>query len=573
MLVRMTKTADPIEASAKKIAVFAGPTATVVNTAALITSDKARASYGLDENPTGVPLRRTPDSLRPQRLAAPVTVYVEQFSAHPLEQDAAALYAPPDGFIAGGVFSEARRSESDIPVYRVTLEPDDGLYLLPYFGRQANGRAWDTTCTDEASSSGACRQTFYPDASRLFEEIDRFGLGDDGHAGLLSSRATYDFFRAVPSGGYTQGLKASQRTDVGAGDITPEALGVDYFPYAPIRREPRLAQLAQITNVVTRSMASDDYAGMLWLEGSPNAEETCYWLGLLVDTTVPIVATTAPDSPHGTLRGSGDRNVVDAIDYILSEVWMDATGRDRVGPTVIHDQLAITARDAQKGSARAGGFLATGGHGGVVAAVGDRTTLMFIPHSRSTHASQVNLTSLPNVVSGVERTPTGIRRAAVRTKTPTGDLSADAMPSVTIVKGARFEGAAGSGGGTETAVLSIIEWNLDHSPLSGFVAEGAASYGTMPDATTTALTEAAFSGMPVVKVGRGNADGVVTRRSVGLAIAGGNMTATKARLLLMACLLRFGALPPARNPARPTTTEVAATESAIAEYQRVFDTH
>jgi len=35
------------------------------------------------------------DVLRPQRLAAPVTVYVEQFSAHPLERDATPLGAEP----------------------------------------------------------------------------------------------------------------------------------------------------------------------------------------------------------------------------------------------------------------------------------------------------------------------------------------------------------------------------------------------------------------------------------------------------------------------------------------------
>ena len=42
--------------------------------------------------PDGTPLRF--DALRAQRLAAPATVYVEQFSAHPLESDAAELYGP-----------------------------------------------------------------------------------------------------------------------------------------------------------------------------------------------------------------------------------------------------------------------------------------------------------------------------------------------------------------------------------------------------------------------------------------------------------------------------------------------
>ena len=47
------------------------------------------------------------DSPRYQRLAAPVTVYIEMFTAHPLESDARELYAPPDGYVNGrGVFSK-----------------------------------------------------------------------------------------------------------------------------------------------------------------------------------------------------------------------------------------------------------------------------------------------------------------------------------------------------------------------------------------------------------------------------------------------------------------------------------
>ena len=66
------------------------------------------------------------------------------------------------------------------------------------------------------------------------------------------------------------------------------------------------------------------------------------------------------------------------------------------------------------------------------------------------------------------------------------------------------------------------------------------------------LKRATFSGMPVVKVGRGNAGGFVDATRDPLAIAGSNLTATKARLLLMACLLKLGCLPPAADPAKPT---------------------
>jgi hypothetical protein len=56
-------------------------------------------------------------------------------------------------------------------------------------------------------------------------------------------------------------------------------------------------------------------------------------------------------------------------------------------------------------------------------------------------------------------------------------------------------------------------------------------------------------------------------------IAGANLTVTKARLLLMACLMKFGALPPAADPLRPTPAEAAATLAKISEYQAIFDTH
>src|SRR5690242_6354477 len=107
-----------------RIAVFSGPTATVQNNEPLVTSNKAREKHGLPPRlgRDGDPLRF--DALRPQRLAAPVTVYVQQYSAHPLEQDAAELYGPPDGYVdAAGAFHRERQSSGDVPVYEMTLRP------------------------------------------------------------------------------------------------------------------------------------------------------------------------------------------------------------------------------------------------------------------------------------------------------------------------------------------------------------------------------------------------------------------------------------------------------------------
>ncbi|SLJ82638.1 Uncharacterised protein [Mycobacteroides abscessus subsp. abscessus] len=44
-------------------------------------------------------------------------------------------------------------------------------------------------------------------------------------------------------------------------------------------------------------------------------------------------------------------------------------------------------------------------------------------------------------------------------------------------------------------------------------------------------------------------------------------------MLLMAALLKLGALPVAADPEHPTADERAATERAVAAYQQIFDTH
>ena len=464
-----------------------------------------------------------------------------------------------------------------MPVYEVTLRPEDGLYPLPYMARQANGQAWEDDGAVPQAPAAQCRQPFYPDASRLFEEIDRLGIGDDGLASLLSSKADYDFYRAVPSGGYTKGLPASKRTDVGEGDIAPEMLGRDFFPYRPayLRWEPPMASLARLTNVVQQALASGQYAGAIWLEGSPFVEETSYWLNLLIDTPVPFVGN-ASQRAHGAVSNDGDRNIIDAVDYILSRIWADNDGRDSVGVLVIQDEQLFTAREVQKADARPGGYVATGGHGGIIGTMGQPgpPALTFRPVKRHTHTSAVNLSRLPACVEGVRLDNGRLARVAVPIKDAQGTLLAAAIPKVTIAKHARYLPEDTSGDlEAEVDILARIAKNLREAPLAGFVAEGSAPFASMSNAVEAVLRRAALSGMPVVKVGRGNAEGVVDQTRATLAIAGSNLTATKARLLLMACLLRFGSLPPAVDPTCPTPAELEAVQAKLAEYQAVFDTH
>ena len=162
----------------------------------------------------------------------------------------------------------------------------------------------------------------------------------------------------------------------------------------------------------------------------------------------------------------------------------------------------------------------------------------------------------------------------VRVKDDRGELLATAIPKVTVVKHARYlndDGSLDPAGEVET--LSRIERNLRDFPLAGFVGEGAAPYGNLSKVVEAALVRAVFSGMPVVLAGRGNVEGPVPPRPGSFFITGSNLTSTKARLLLMASLLRLGAIPPAADPAAPTPAEIEAVRAAIARYQAIFDTH
>lgn len=549
-----------------KIAVFSGQNATIQNGLPLITSNKAREKYGL---PLRTDQQRRPlrfDSLRPQRLAAPVTVYIEAFSAHPLEKETAELYAPPDGYVnpQNGTFNRQRQGPNDIPVYEVTLGPSDGLYMLPYMARQANGSAWEGYCASPNAPLDQCRQNYYPDASRTFEEVDRF------YENPFSSQADFDFYRAVPPAGYRKGLPANQRTDVGEGDIPKEIWGEHFFPSGSHRSEPARFALAHITNMAQKAMGSGKYAGGIWMAGSSQIEETAYWLNLLVDTRVPIVGN-ASQSGHGVLGNDGNRNMVGSVEYILSGIWKDANGLDRIGAVMVQERRAILAREVQKIAARPGGYVPTGGHGGVVASI-DPTALTSLPIKKHTHTSDVNITRLPASVQGVRRTGNGISNVQVTIKDRNGDLLPAAIPRVGIVKYATFGGDDYADDPlAEVEVSARVEKNLKDFPLSGFVVEANEPYGNVHESLQIAMDRVVMRGMPAVRVGRGNTEDFTTPSR--FLLGGGNLTATKARLLLMACIMKLGSLPVAADPDHPTDAELKAIQAKLAQYQAIFDTH
>jgi hypothetical protein len=558
-----------------RIAHVAGPTATIQNTPPLVTSNKARVRHGLSPrlHPDGTPIAF--DALRPQRLAAPAKVYVEQFSAHPLEADAADLYGPPDGYLDdGGNFSPTASESHTIPVFEVELRPEDGLYPLPYMARQADGRAWEDECTEIGGQ--VARQGFFPDGSRSFEEIDRLSVDMNGVASVISGMASIDFYRGLPPGGYRKGLSASSRPDRGDVDIPPESLGRDFFAYKPFHMSasPPRPALARATNAVQAVANSGLYDGIIWTQGSPQIEETAYWFNLLIDTTLPICGNAA-QRPQGQLSADGPANIVDSVRYIHSGIWKDAAGCNRAGMVVIQEQQYFAAREVAKVDARPGGYVATGGHGGILgqASHTGQVFMTYVPAYRHTYLSDVRITMLPTETQVAVRRDGSVMMSPVSVKSAEGALLESAIPSVSIVKdGSYTEEEYGEDASVAADLRAMVEGKLSLGRLGGFVLEGLVPYGSIPsERRQNAILAGIFSGLPAVRVGRGSPEGFADPHP--FFIAGSNLTATKARLLLMACLMKFGSLPPAKNPAHPTEAELDATRQAVAAYQTVFDTH
>ena len=456
------------------------------------------------------------------------------------------------------------------------LKPEDGLYHLPYMARQANGSAWEDDCAFPLAPTENSRQAYYPDGSRIFEEIDRFGITDDGSGNHISRKAHIDIFRVLPSGGYTKGLKAAERTDVGEGDIPPERLGRDFFAYRPVHlaASPPRGAMATMINDIQDILDSGVYLGAIWTQASPRLEETLYWFNLLLDTTLPV-AGNAAQRTNGEISNDGPKNIVDSVEYIASGVWRDSEGKNRAGMVAIQEQQIFASREVQKGEARPGGYVATGGHGGLLGAVrhGMPPILTYLPGAKHTYLSDVNRTRLPDNVTGYLKSDNGMVPMEVAIKDENGTLLETAIPKVNILKEGNYSPeSVDSGPEREIDMLALMNDNFTHSPLAGFVIEGQAPYGTMTNSVRNSLAiRASYCGMPVVRVGRGNNEGFAAQ--AGVHIGGGNLTSTKARLLLLACLMKFGALPPAVDPDNPTAEETAAILKCVAPYQAVFDTH
>jgi L-asparaginase/Glu-tRNA(Gln) amidotransferase subunit D len=319
-------------------------------------------------------------------------------------------------------------------------------------------------------------------------------------------------------------------------------------------------------------MDSTEYAGGIWLEGSPTIEETTYWLNLLIDTTKPLTAN-ASQQGHGDLGNRGDSNILDSVNYITSGIWEDEDGRDKVGAVVIQEEQVFASRNIQKKDDRAGGYEASGGHGGIVGSTLP-TELTFVPNRKHTWSSEVNVSRLPKQVTGVRQTSGGnLTTVDVGIKDSSGNLL-PSVPEVSITKvGEYASDTMPNDGEPAEMIMEQINTKLNSEPLSGFVLEGTAPYGSVNESIMEGLTQAALHGIPVARVGRASSGGFTQVNSSDLYIEGENLSSTKARLLLMASIMKFGALPVPNDPDDPSESEMDDIRSKIEDYQQIFDTH
>src|SRR6202045_1425965 len=130
------------------------------------------------------------------------------------------------------------------------------------------------------------------------------------------------------------------------------------------------------------------------------------------------------------ISNDGPKNLVDSVDYIASRVWADEQGRNRAGAVLIQEQRVFAARAVQKADARPGGYVATGGHGGILGAAGhDGSPLLhYLPTALHTWRSEVNLTQLPSEARGVRHEGSRIATVLVAIKGPDGALLDTAIP-------------------------------------------------------------------------------------------------------------------------------------------------
>ena len=275
---------------------------TIQNGQPLVTSTKAGGTFNL---------------LRPQRLHESVSVKIakEDLDGNPLT-------------IGTG----------EEPYWSVTLDPSDGLYMLP------------PMTADKSPPEGYA--AVHMNARRIIEEIDRFGLDTAGRNGLLAEAADLEVREIIdPRTG--RELRAGGQTF-------------------------SMFELVLISNAVNQALSDADVTGCVVTHGTFTAEETACFLHYTVNSDKPVVVA-ASQRRHSSMGNDGDWNLVDAVRVAAHP---DAKGR---GVMLVMNEEIMSAREATKTNQRPCGFASSGGSASALGSVeSDQVTFYFRPERKHT---------------------------------------------------------------------------------------------------------------------------------------------------------------------------------------------
>jgi L-asparaginase type II len=234
--------------------------------------------------------------------------------------------------------------------------------------------------------------------------------------------------------------------------------------------------------------AADDQRvnGIVVTHGTLTAEETAYFLHLVVNTRKPIVIVCA-QRRHRLLGNDGDRNFVDAVRIAASEAAHDK------GVLITLGEEIHSAREVMKTNQRPGGFVSRGA--GLLGHVeSDQVTFCRAPTRRHTAQSAFNIRDV------------------------------DQLPRVDIV--ASYPGA------DHVPIRALVE-----AGCQGLVVDGYAYSGKPTAAQEEELKGVVKGGIPVVCANRGRG-GRIPVVPVSVFVQGDDLVANKARILLMLALTK-----------------------------------
>ena len=244
----------------------------------------------------------------------------------------------------------------------------------------------------------------------------------------------------------------------------------------------------EIARTVANVIQGPAVKGVIVTQGAFTAEETAYFLHLLVKSDKPVVIAGSLRR-HATVSNDGDKNFLDAVAVVLSP---ESVGK---GALIVSNQTINSAREAVFRSVRPDSFV-SGMHGVLGVVESDGVTFYREPTRRHTVNSEFDISQIKT------------------------------LPKVEIVS-AYYD--------ADPALIGAVAGlnGLKGIVINGFTTTGEPHIGQEP-----ALQELADKGLPIVLAARSGMDNRVVVQSGNKFIEGDNLVAHKARNLLQLALTR-----------------------------------